>query len=228
MKTLLTLKSAINQSSALALGALIILMPVIYPHVGQAASLQTEGEKKFIVFEIKNSNIEELNQNITSLSYDSVVESDPLVKKLTAYLEKYGSPLSVYSSEIVKQPNWEKALAISFVESNLGKRCADNNCSGIGVAPGHPLWRKYATKLDWFKDMCKLLDKPMYTEKFNTFRKMKGIYVYPGSENWVRGAEKIYAEIMILQKEADEARILASNNYLFASTATFPELAILE
>src|SRR5258708_4058803 len=165
MKALLALKSAINQSTVLATLALISLISVIYPEVSLAASLQT-GEQNALVFEVKNPSSIQKTENTQALSYDSVLQSDPLVIKLKAYLTNYNSPLADYAPQIVDQPNWEKAIAISYVESNMGVHCFDNNCSGIGVKPGHAFWRKYTTKLDWFKDMCKLLDKPIYTDKY--------------------------------------------------------------
>jgi hypothetical protein len=122
-------------------------------------------------------------------------------------LEKHRSPLAEFAGEMVKQPQWQRALAISWVESNFCKRHMDNNCSGIGVAPGHKLWRKYETHLDWFKDMSALMEKPIYKEKYTTFQKMKGVYVQPGSANWVNGAQKKYNELIKLTQESEVQKI---------------------
>jgi hypothetical protein len=61
--------------------------------------------------------------------------------------------------------------------------------------------------------MCKLMEKPIYKDKYTTFRKMKGIYVYPGSEGWVKGAEKKYGELMALTKEATEEKQQFAANF---------------
>lgn len=222
MKALLNLKSAINQSTVFGIIALVSLLPVLVPASAFAAD-QTSSQQAQI-FKIQNStkinSAEETPAIVTvtqpsqnSLSIEEVQSNDTLSIKLKQYLEKHNSPLAEYSAEIVKQPQWERALAISWVESNFGRRCADNNCSGIGVEPGHRLWRKYPTKLDWFKDMSALMEKPIYKEKYKTFRQMKGVYVSPGTENWVRGAEVKYAALTNLKLEAEaEQREMAQIN----------------
>ncbi len=210
MKALFTLKPQTKQTVVVAV--LLSLIPLGFPGTTLAATVEA-GVNTALVFEVKNP-----IQNQNSISFNEVVMNDPLVEKLEAYLKKHNSPLAEYSPQIIQEKHWKKALAISWVESNFGRRCADNNCSGIGVAPGHPAWRKYSTKLDWFKDMNVLMDKPLYSEKYNTFRKMKGIYVYPGSENWVRGAEQKFAELTELEEQAREAR-LAMHKDLIVSAA---------
>jgi hypothetical protein len=211
MKALSTLKSAINLSSFFGIIALVMLVPVIFPHFALAAELQTSSQA--LVFDIKDfSKIETKNL----LTLEDISAEDPLVKNLKTYLQKYGSPLDVYAADIIQQPRWDDALAISFVESNMGKYCFDNNCSGIGVKPGHPSWRKYKSKLDWFKDLSVLLQKPIYSEKYTTFRKMKGVYVQPGSENWVRGAEKIKSELTAIQEKSEQERLALMDHYQLA------------
>jgi hypothetical protein len=199
MKALFTLKSAISHGSLIAFVALASIVPMVQPHLVLAAELQTSREPA-LVFEIKDF------QNQNSISLQQITVNDPLTAKVKEYLEKRGSPLAVYAPEIIKQPQWQRALGISFVESNLGKYCYDNNCSGIGVKPGHPSWRKYETKLDWFVDLNVLLEKPIYKEKYTTFAKMKGVYVQPGSQSWVYGAQKVYDELMEITKQAELER----------------------
>lgn len=228
MKALTTLKSAIDQYSLLAIVVLVAaLPPVIFPEVALAASHQTQGQQA-LVFEIKNP--DSILQNQNSITIEQLSYTDPLVIKCKEYLVSKGSPLAEYCPEIVKQPQWQRALGISFVESNLGKRCADNNCSGIGVAPGHPSWRKYKTKLDWFIDLNNLLEKPIYKERFNTFQKMKGVYVQPGSQRWVNGAQKVYDELMQITEEAElERREIAEKYHKQITTSvTHVELASLK
>lgn len=204
MKALSNLKSAINQGSALAVMSLIGLLPLLYPHsMALAAGAQTSGQSA-VVF-----NINLQNQN--SLSFEQIKATDPLVVKVREYLEDHGSPLADITPLIVTQSQWQRALAISFVESNFGQFCVNNNCSGMGGAPGTKSWRKYQTKGDWFIDLNNLLDTPMYSQKYTTFEQMKGIYVYPGSNNWVYGANKVYGELMDITKQADLERALLAH-----------------
>ncbi len=240
MKALFAIRSVLAKIDLVSAIALLIVVPTIYPELAFAAELsKTAQAETAIIFEIKNpsvllqkkptsnSPIEQIAETVELASIEDIQNSDPLVVKLTDYLNKHNSPLAEYAPEIVKQPQWQRSLAISWVESNFGKRCYTNNCSGIGVAPGHPLWRSYATKLDWFKDMCQLMEKPMYKVKYTTFEQMRGIYVYPGSSSWVNGAKKKYAELMEITTQAEQEKLAAvevktHNDNLH----TFPELAI--
>jgi hypothetical protein len=186
---------------------------------------ETEAEQNQPNLEVKNLNLKTETAD-KSLTLDAVIANDPLVNNLKLYLEKHRSPLAEFAGEIIKQPQWQRALAISWVESNFCKRHMDNNCSGIGVAPGHKLWRKYETHLDWFKDMSALMEKPIYKEKYTTFQKMRGVYVQPGSANWVNGAQKKYNELIKLTQESEVQKITQisqKNNLLALTTLTDPE-----
>src|SRR5207244_5062524 len=173
-------------------------------------------------------NSETTDQNLTnttqaqtaSITYDQVVQADPLVKNLRAYLESYGSPLAEYADQIVLEPQWQRALAISWGESNYGLHCQDNNCSGIGGAPHMKSWRKYETKLDWFKDMSALLEKPIYKERFTNCRSMNGVY-NAGSASWVNSCEQKSAELIALTERSEQERLaLVNSSQAVASAAT--------
>lgn len=112
--------------------------------------------------------------------------------QLKTYLESKGSPLALFAETIAGLKHWRLVLAISNSESSLGRRCADNNCSGIGVMPGHPLWRTYETKAEWAKDLDRLIEKRY---KNWSLEKMNGVYNQPGSENWVYAARQILSDI---------------------------------
>src|SRR3989344_2211319 len=203
----------------------------IYPEISLASSLQSEGQNTALVFEIKNpskliAEFPNSQENQKGLTYNQIIQSDPLTSKLEEYLKAHNSPLAEYAAEIPQYPQWQRALAVSWVESNFGRFCHSNNCSGIGVKPGHPSWRVYPTKLAWFEDMCKLLEKPIYKERFNTFEKMKGVYVQPGSQAWVYGAKTKYAQLMALTAEAEEERLSLTKTPKETALTTFPELAI--
>lgn len=231
MKALSTLKSAIDQRSFVGIIALVLLTPVLQPQLAFAAALQTLEQPTAQIFEIKVTDSSLLdstpkpNEVQNSLNIQSLADNDPLVIKLKQYLKSNDSPLGEYAPEIVKQPQWQRALAISYVESHMGRDCFNNNCSGMGGAPGTKSWRKYATKLDWFIDLNTLLEKPAYKDIHNTFQKMRGFYVYPGSANWVNGATKKYNELMALTTDAEnESRTLAqSHNTELATLVTFAE-----
>ncbi|HYV33489.1 MAG TPA: hypothetical protein VE973_01415 [Candidatus Limnocylindria bacterium] len=218
MNALYSLKSAVGQSPKIGIIALILLTPVIFPRLAFAAELQTVGQQNQI-FEIKVSDSNLLKPN--SLSIQEATDKDPLVISLKQYLKNNDSPLGVYAAEIIKLPQWQRALAVSYVESHMGRDCFNNNCSGMGGAPGTPTWRKYATKLDWFIDLTNLLEKPVYKDVHNTFQKMRGFYVQPGSDAWVYGATKKYNELMALTTQADLARQATAQS--ITALATFPE-----
>lgn len=208
MTARLSFGSAVEK--AFLLVAFLPVVTMVYPETAVAAVAAQNSGEKALVFQVNSKQKTEIIPP-AGLSYDELVQNDILVKKVQAYLEAKGSPLAIYSEEIVKQPQWQRALAISFVESNFGKRCANNNCSGIGVSPKHPSWRRYATKLDWFKDMSALLEKPTYKHKYTTCAKMKGVYVVPGSARWVNGCNKVSEELLAITAQAEQERLALAN-----------------
>lgn len=111
---------------------------------------------------------------------------------LYRYLSEWNSPLVENIDTIAVQPYWQLILAISFAESSLGKKCADNNCSGIGVAPGHPKWQKYESRDDWVMALNRLLNKRY---KNQTLDQMCGVYVQPCTDNWLRATGQILKEL---------------------------------
>lgn len=204
MKAPLSLNSAIEK---LIVGlAFLPLLFMVYPELAAAAYTAQGSQGKALVFEIDSKSTQNLLTYDELANYDAHTNMDALLApKVKAYLESKGSPLAVYADEIVKQPQWQRALAISYVESNFGKRCADNNCSGIGGAPSMKSWRKYPSKLDWFKDLTQLLEKPTYKEKFTSCNTMNGVY-NAGSHTWVNGCNKASKELIALTNEANAER----------------------
>lgn len=198
---------------------------MVYPEFAFAANPAQNSSKKALVFEINSKSTQKL------LTYDELADyhrktdiNTILAPKVKAYLESKGSPLAVYADEIVKQPQWQRALAISYVESNFGKRCADNNCSGIGVAPSHPSWRRYPTKLEWFKDMNAILEKPIYKERYTNCNSMKGVYVVPGSARWVNGCNQVSNELLAITAQAHTERLAFMNSPKVATATADIEL----
>lgn len=207
--------------------ALISLTVWVHPGAQVSASAgETADKNQTLVFEVKNpiSNLQSDSSEEDGLQIEEVIESDPLVNNLEIYLKKHNSPLAEYAKDIVLQPQWQRALAISYVESHFGRFCYTNNCSGIGGAPGMKTWRKYETKLEWFKDMSRLLEKPIYKEKYVTFKQMNGVYVQPGSANWINGATKKYNELVKLTEESElQRKVIAQKHSEKLALATFDQ-----
>lgn len=206
MKAPLTINSVIEKAAVVF--AFLPLVFMIYPESVAAAYTAQNSRGKALVFEIDSKSTQKL------LTYDEVAKFEAetnidafLAPKVKAYLESKGSPLAVYADQIVKQPQWQRALAISFVESNFGKRCADNNCSGIGGSPQSRSWERFETKFHWFQRMSQLLEKPIYKERFTNCHTMKGVYVVPGSANWVNGCNKVSNELLAITETAKNERI---------------------
>jgi hypothetical protein len=223
MKAPFALNSAIEKTLAL-----IVFLPVIflaYPELAVAANPAQTNGKKALVFEISSKSAVSLKSTEKLLTYDELAAYDAntninvfLVPKVQAFLESKGSPLAPYASEIVKQPQWQRALAISYVESNYGKRCADNNCSGIGGSPSHKSWRRYPTKLEWFKDLTMLLEKPTYKEKYTSCNTMNGVY-NAGSHTWVNGCNSASNQLLALTAQAEQERFAYIHPTMTTATA---------
>lgn len=232
MKSTFTLGTAIKKTAFTA-----IFLPAIFglvmPEIASADStVSGQTRLNFKISPNKNAELVAKTQQqqlsyaelISQESVKDTIYKETLASNLEAYLIKNKSPLAIYSKEIIELPQWQRALAISKVESNMGIRCADNNCSGIGVHPKHPSWRRYPTKLDWFKDMTALLEKPIYKERYKTCATMRGVYVVPGSNVWVNGCNKVSNELITLtadsQTQATEKHVAMINGHNTANIAT--------
>lgn len=134
-----------------------------------------------------------------SLINDNREEVDPEAEaftlrkeKLKAYFTGKNSPFAEDEATIeafAKSKNMKLMVAISFVESTFGKHCYYYNCSGIGGTP--PNLRKYSSYAEWIADFDDLLErryKNLPPEKF------MGLYVQPGSANWLYGVKQVIRE----------------------------------
>lgn len=112
--------------------------------------------------------------------------------KLKKYLDSKNSPFAKDDEALdafANSKNMKMMVAISFVESTYGKNCYYYNCSGIGGTP--PTLRKYNNYSEWIKDFDQLLEKrykDVPPEKFI------GLYVQPGSPNWIFGVKQVIRE----------------------------------
>jgi hypothetical protein len=224
MKALSTLKSAIDQSSFVGIIALILLGPVVFPHLALAAVLQTSEQSTAQVFEINVSDSSSLDStpkpnSQNSVTVNAIEQADPLTTNLTAYLKDNDSPLQDYVPELLKHDNWKTVVSISFVESNFCVHNLHYNCSGIG-GPGH--FRQYNNFGEWIDDMSTLLDS-----HYNgwTLDKMNGVYVQPSSINWVYGSKKTFAELTAIEQQSENQRrdLAQSQSTDLVTISTFPE-----
>ena len=114
-------------------------------------------------------------------------------EQLRAYLADKKSPFAQSDETLqafLDAKNMKLMLAISFVESTLGKKCYYHNCSGIGGYP--PNLRKYESHADWVKDFDDLLERRYKGVPIEDFM---GLYVKPGSPNWINGVKQILSEL---------------------------------
>lgn len=113
-------------------------------------------------------------------------------EKIQKYLQNKDSPLAEAARTIAEQPHWRLILAITFAESSWGKNCVNNNCSNIGVKPGHELWHTYKTYDDWVADFNQLLERRY---KDWTLDQMCGVYVKPCNQNWLLATTQALDEL---------------------------------
>ena len=158
------------------------------------SSQHANGISNQVLFNMTMSQLENYFSQLAES--DSRVQAEQLLAdrkaKLKIYLQEKNSPLVEIVDSLAELKHWKLVLAISNSESSLGKHCYNNNCSGIGVAPDHPLWRDYASKREWAKDLDKLIEK-RYSDW--SLEEMNGVYNKPGSENWVAASTQILEEL---------------------------------
>lgn len=194
------------KSRVLAVLMIAVISTIIYPEMGKTAHA-SQGNQS-LVFELKPNALKENSSmaSATQLQMKEVAANDALVQGVQKYLESRKSPLAPYASQIVLEPNFEQALAITFVESNFCAKAANFNCGSVGVGPSHKSWRKFDNHFEGFQAVTKLLEKPLYKDKYNTCKKKMGVYVVPGSSNWLRGCEKVENDMKALVADAGNTR----------------------
>mgnify|MGYP001608921987 CR=1 FL=1 len=116
-------------------------------------------------------------------------------EKLRAYLTSKKTSFVEATDIIAEQKHWKLILAISFAESTFGRNCVDNNCSNIGVKPGHEYWRKYDSLGGGVKDFNKLLERK-YSDW--TLEEMNGVYVQPKNPNWLMATRQVLEDLQEL------------------------------
>lgn len=113
-------------------------------------------------------------------------------QKLKEYLESKKSPLAkddAALTALAESKNMKMIVAISFVESTFCKNHYYHNCSGIGGTP--PNLRQYDSYSEWIEDFDILLEKRYKDVPPEDFI---GLYVQPGSPNWLYGVKQVLRE----------------------------------
>ncbi len=168
---------------------------VVYTAAANRAKLAEDGIKVFSqqVIDVASPVFADLIKENRAPEEDPVAAQLAIRKeKLRTYLESKNSPFAEDEATLdafVASKNMKLMVAISFVESTYGKHCYYYNCSGIGGTP--PSLRKYDGYAEWVKDFDDLLErryKDVPPEKFI------GLYVQPGSPNWIYGVKQVIRE----------------------------------
>lgn len=167
---------------------------VVYDAAARRAQLAEDGIKVFsqqvidVASPVFAALIEENREEVDPQAEQLAIRKE----KLRAYLESKNSPFAKDEATLdafVASKNMKLMVAISFVESTFGKNCYYYNCSGIGGTP--PKLRKYNGYAEWVKDFDELLEsryKGVPPEDFI------GLYVQPGSPNWIYGVKQVIRE----------------------------------
>ena len=162
------------------------------------AYAQTGTQDKALVFEIKSqTNISSSSEDKIKLAYEQhIVQVDARVKAVRAYLESKNAPLAQYTEIILAQDDWKKILAISNAESNMGRHCKWNNCSGIMYGKGG--LRPFDSIPDWIVEFQGLIDRRYKTKSLD---QMNGVYVVPRSANWYKASNSVYQALTEIEKQ---------------------------
>lgn len=186
---------------AFAAGAMFVLRlsepisdSVVYNAAARRAQLAEDGVKVFSqhIIDVASPMFGELvveNREIVEPPVDQVAIRK---EKLRIYLESKKSPFAKDDETLqafAVSKNMKLMVAISFVESTFGKNCYYYNCSGIGGTP--PNLRKYNGYAEWVRDFDDLLERRYKNVPPEDFI---GLYVQPGSANWLYGVKQVLRE----------------------------------
>jgi hypothetical protein len=167
---------------------------VVYNAAARRAALAEDGVKVF-----SQQVIDVASPVFGAFVKDNREEIEPEVdqvairkEKLRTYLESKNSPFAKEETALdafAASRNMKMMVAISFVESTFGKNCYYYNCSGIGGTP--PKLRKYDSYAEWIRDFDDLLERRYKDVPPEDFI---GLYVQPGSPNWIFGVKQVLRE----------------------------------
>lgn len=187
--------------------SVIVLFSLFTWHMPVTRAANAEiGEQKSLVFEINPDQLRLASENQNTEQRQNDLKLKKVHRKVELvreYLENKNAPLADYTEIILAQEDWKLILAISNAESNMGKRCYYNNCSGIygRFDMGYAGLKKYETKAHWIVDLQNLLDRRY---EGWTLDKMNGVYVYPRSQSWYAATSTVYNALDKIEKQVDK------------------------
>jgi len=183
---------------------LALLSLVVWHNPAVATAYAQTPAQNALVFQIKpNTNISSSNTQPQLIAEAQLAQIDKRVEAVRTYLESKNAPLAQYTEILLAQDDWKKILAISNAESNMGRHCSQNNCSGIMYGKGG--LRSYNTIPDWIVDLQGLIDRRYKTMSLD---KMNGIYVQPRSANWYQASSKVYNDLEQIEKQTPITPVL--------------------
>jgi len=170
---------------------LAALLPLLMPNIAHGAGVVRTADEPTFEIKISKYNLSQIN-SLFNKDKDPI-EVDPVAlrkESLRKYFTEVRPSRFVGSVDtLAEQPHWRKVIAISFVESTLGKRCYFNNCWGITYSSG---LAKFKTLDEGIKVHNDLIAR-RYADK--TYQQMNCVYVQPCNPRWVKGVLQIEAEL---------------------------------
>jgi len=124
------------------------------------------------------------------------VQLDNRVEKLTAFLEKYDSPLAPYAPDFIEmadryQIDWKLLPAITGVESTLGKQIPFHSYNAYGWDNGNYRFQSWENSLEI---VSKALREKYYNRGLDTPYKIGPVYA-PPSSTWAGKVSRFMNEI---------------------------------
>ncbi len=164
--------------------------PIVASKFFNETIIQTKYAQRQVidVFSPVFSSLIKANHDDADIAADTKAERK---EKLRAYYTSKGSPFAKDDGALdafAESKNMKMMVAITFVESTHGKNCYYNNCSGITGSKG---LRKYKTRADWVRDFDSILEKRYKNLPPEDYL---GLYVQPGSPNWLYGVNQVLDE----------------------------------
>ncbi len=205
-----SLKAGLRSKDKLAiLAGIISLLSWQFGIVGRVyADTSTPTQNLTFEINIQNENITANNESLAfdqdAALQDKNAEIASEVQIVRAYLQAKNSPFANYTEILLAQPEWKRILAISNSESNMGKHCYYNNCSGIFGKNG---LKTYNSIPDWMVDLNTLL---VNHYQGWTLQQMNGVYVYPRSNNWIAASSSVYTDLTQLEAQFNQPTVSQS------------------
>jgi len=124
------------------------------------------------------------------------IQLDNRVEKLTAFLEKYDSPLSSYAPDFIEmadkyQIDWKLLPAITGVESTFGKQIPSGSYNAYGLNNGNYRFQSWENSIEI---VSKALKEKYYNRGLDNPYKIGPVYA-PPSSTWASKVSRFMNEI---------------------------------